>query len=60
MKGCFAWLKHDAGELIRRMWDIVSLLRDHGVQVRLLRSVNPRRVLYEDPYQVVVTEWNHL
>jgi hypothetical protein len=55
-----AWFKHDAGEPIRRMWDIVSLLRDHDVQVRLLRSVNPGRVLHEDAYQVVVTEWNDL
>ncbi|HEV7758163.1 MAG TPA: hypothetical protein VGO78_04215 [Acidimicrobiales bacterium] len=40
-----SWFKDDAGEPVRRMWDLMSLLRDHGVPVRLLRSPNPGRVL---------------
>jgi hypothetical protein len=55
-----AWFKHDADEPVNRMWDIVALLREHGVVVRLLRSDNPGRVLYEDQVQVVVDEWNQL
>jgi hypothetical protein len=55
-----AWFKDDAHEEVQRMWDIVALLEDHGVQVRLLRSKNPGRVLYEDSRQVVVAEWNQL
>jgi hypothetical protein len=53
-------VKDDAGEPVSRMWEIVSLLRDHGSPVRLLRSRNPGRVLYEDQFQVVVTDWNRL
>ena len=55
-----AWFKDDAGEAIRRMWDLVALVEDHGRPVRLMRSKNPGRVLYEDDYQVVVQEWKHL
>jgi hypothetical protein len=54
------WFKDDASDAISRMWDLVVLLREHSVEVRLLRSINPGRVLYEDDYQVVVEEWNRL
>ena len=51
-----SWFKDDAGDAIGRMWGIVSLLREHGLPVRLLRSRNPGKILYEDDYQVVVVE----
>jgi hypothetical protein len=55
-----AWFRDDATEAIRHMWDIVAILREHEISVRMLRSRNPGRVLYEDDYQVVVEEWNRL
>lgn len=55
-----SWFKDDAGEPVSRMWDIVALLRAHGVVVRLLRSPQPGRIVYEDGVQVVVAEWNRL
>jgi len=55
-----AWFKDNAGDPIKRMWELVALLREHGVRVRLLRSKNPGKVLYEDDYQVVVEEWKHI
>ena len=54
------WFRDDAGEPIQRMWDIASLLKEHGVPVRMLRSVSPGKVLYEDSYQIVVEEWKQL
>src|SRR4051812_20450000 len=39
--GAVGWFKDDARESIQRMWEIVSLLRECGVAVRLLRSANP-------------------
>ena len=59
-KDAVAWFRHDAAEPIAKMWDIVALLRDHGVQVRLLRSANPGSVVYEDAAQVLVEEWNRI
>ena len=59
-RGAVAWFKDDADGPVTKMWDIVALLREHGVEVRLLRSTNPGRVVYEDRVQVLVDEWNRL
>jgi len=42
------------------MWEIVTLLQEHGIAVRVLRSRNPGKILYDDEYQIVVKEWKHL
>jgi hypothetical protein len=55
-----SWFKDEAGEPVQRMWEIASLLKEHGVPVRLLRSAHPGKVLYEDEYQIVVEEWHAL
>ena len=52
-----SWFKDSAGPPIEKMWEIVALLKEHSVPVRLLRSKNPGRILYEEDYQVVVEEW---
>ena len=54
------WFRDDAGEAIKKMWEIASLLKEHGIPVRLLRSANPGKILYQDPYQVVVEEWKKI
>lgn len=54
------WFKDTATESIRRMRDLAVLLESHGLLVRMLRSNNPGKVLYEDHYQVVVEEWKAL
>ena len=54
------WFKDGAGEPVRRLWEITSMLKNHGVPVRLLRSTNPGKVLYEDSFQVVVEEWRQI
>ena len=54
------WFRDDAHDVIARMWDLVALLEEHGCPVRLLRSKNPGRVLYQDDFQVVVEEWKRL
>ena len=42
------------------MWDTVAIIENHDVPVRLLKSRNPGKVLYEDEHQLVVEEWRHL
>lgn len=54
-----AWFKDDAA-CLGKIWHLVALLREHGQSVRLLRSRNPGKMLYEDDYQVVVREWKRL
>jgi hypothetical protein len=48
-----SWFRADATEPIQRMWDIVALLREHGVPVRFLTTERPGRIVYRDRYQVV-------
>jgi hypothetical protein len=55
-----SWFKDDAGESIRRMWELAALLQQHGIPVRMLRSANPGKILYEDAFQIVVEEWRVL
>ena len=57
--GCSAWFKNNevAAEAIKRMWGFVNLLRENGKQVRVLKSRKPGYILFEDEFQVVVTEF---
>lgn len=59
-RNAVAWFKDSAQESIKRTREIAVLLKQHGLQVRMLRSSNPGKVLYEDEYQVVVEEWKQL
>jgi hypothetical protein len=59
-KTAVAWFKDSAGEPLRRMWDLVAILREHDVPVRMLKSKEPGKVLYEDDYQVVVSQWSRI
>jgi hypothetical protein len=42
------------------MWELAALLREHGVPVRMLRSANPGKIVYQDAFQIVVEEWKKL
>lgn len=59
-RNAVAWFKDSAAEPIHRMRELAVLLESHGLVVRMLRSDNPGRILYEDTYQVVVDEWRTL
>lgn len=48
-----AWFRDDADESLRRIWDLVHLLRENGVPVRLVTADRPGKIVYRDKYQVV-------
>jgi hypothetical protein len=48
-----SWFRAEAGEPLRRIWDIVAILEEHGVPVRLVTTEKPGKILYSDEYQVV-------
>lgn len=48
-----AWFLPEAKEAIQRMWDLVAVLKDHDVPVRILRTASPGMIVYRDEYQVV-------
>jgi hypothetical protein len=41
-----------------RIWDIVALLREHGMLVRLVTTNKPGKIVYQDRYQVVAETYN--
>jgi hypothetical protein len=59
-KNAVAWFKDGAIESIQQMRILAALLTQHERPVRMLRSRNPGKVLYEDRFQVVVEEWKRL
>jgi hypothetical protein len=48
-----AWFLPEAKDAIQKMWDLVAILRDHDIPVRILRTEGPGLIVYRDQYQVV-------
>jgi len=50
-----AWFKDTAatGELIGKFWEIVAILKEHNVLVKVLKSRKPGYIVYEDDFQIV-------
>jgi hypothetical protein len=48
-----SWFHDHAGEPLRRIWDIVAVLADHGTNVRLVVTDRPGKIVYSDSYQIV-------
>ncbi len=46
------WIRDSAQEHIEKLWEIVWILENHGVQVRLIKTERPGYVVYEDEFQV--------
>lgn len=47
------WFKASAEKPIAKMWQLANLLRGHGFDVDLLKSLNPGKIIYKDDWQVV-------
>ena len=48
-----SWFKDSAEEYISRMWDLVSILRENDINVKVLKTEKPGMILYEDDFQIV-------
>lgn len=48
-----SWFKDRAHEHIAHVRELVSIVQNHGVQVRMLKTHRVGYVVYEDEYQVV-------
>lgn len=47
------WFHPNALEPIARVRSLAALLREHGVVVRMMKSYEPGRLIYEDRWQIV-------
>ena len=48
-----AWWRSTAKEPIRKLRELNSILRKHGLMVRMLQADYPGKIVYRDKYQVV-------
>jgi hypothetical protein len=48
-----AWFRPEARDAIQKMWDLVAVLKDHDVPIRVLRTENPGLIRYRDQFQIV-------
>ena len=46
------WFRPEARECASRIWELVHLLREHGVLVQTMRTARPGRIVYSDGMQV--------
>ncbi|MCJ8290906.1 MAG: hypothetical protein HRT58_15360 [Crocinitomicaceae bacterium] len=52
-KEAVAWFKDSATDYIKRMWDLVAILEQNDVNVRILKTEKPGMIIYVDEFQVV-------
>ena len=48
-----SWFRSDSQSMLDRMWDIVALLKEKSVLVRLVTTEEPGRIVYADDFQIV-------
>jgi len=48
------WFRPEAGECASRVWEIVHILREHGVPIQTMWTRRPGWVEYSDRYQIGV------
>ena len=46
------WFRPEARECASRIWELVHLLREHGITVQTMRTRRPGRIVYSDEMQV--------
>lgn len=51
-----SWFKVSAQGFVSQMYELVAILGEHGVQVRVLKAQSLFKVLYEDEFQVVAID----
>ena len=47
------WFTDQAKHSLQRIWDLISLLKEKGVQVSLVTTNDPGVIVYQDTWQVV-------
>ena len=48
-----SWFKEGAAEHVKKLRDIIAILENHGIAVRMITTERPGYVVYEDEHQIV-------
>ena len=50
---------HRQSEVVREMWQLVSVFREAGIHISLRRTTMPGRIVYRDEFQVAAIPYGH-
>ena len=53
-----SWFKHTATEHLQRMYDLIPIYENYGIQVEVIKIEKPGYIIYEDEYQVATLPFN--
>ena len=48
-----SWFKPEENLAVKKMWELKSILEDHGYYIDVVKVKNPGKIVYEDKLQVV-------
>lgn len=48
-----SWFKPQSTEAINKMWQLKSVIENHGFNIEVLKTDRPGYVVYEDDFQIV-------
>ena len=51
------WFRDSAQPMVKRLWELVGILRERYIRVELITSVNPGLIVYRDQHQVAALPW---
>jgi hypothetical protein len=51
--GGLCWLKSESREAVSKHWDVKNVLEIAGYSVKLIKTNNPGKMVYEDDFQAV-------
>ncbi|QUM84627.1 hypothetical protein [Moritella sp. 28] len=51
-----SWFKVTAQIFVSQMYNLITILKEHGIQVRVLKCQRLFKVFYEDEFQVVALD----
>lgn len=46
------WFRDSAQPMVKRLWELVAILRERNLRVELLTAVDPGVIIYHDQHQV--------
>ena len=57
-KKAICWFKSNAYECINNLREIVSILDNHDLPIRMIKSSKPGYIVYEDEYQIAAVPYH--
>lgn len=57
--GGLCWLKSESDEVVSKHWNIKNIVEITGYSIRLVKTENPGKMVYEDEFQIVALPFSN-